>query len=119
MMSRMGRKPISHYGVAPRERPTAKVPKSLREVPRTPRGNPMAQASVPHVSRAPKPHRVGSPPRPRRPELVRDVDGGSLLDLFRIFPDLPWPRHPAGNVAPQRDAVKGGMARRALKRRLR
>ena len=117
----MGRKPTSRYGVAPRERPPAKTPRSLREVPRTPHGNPMAQASLlaPHVSRAPKPHRVGAPPNPRRPKIVRDVDGGALLDLFRIFPDLPWPRRPPGALAPSRDAVSGRMARRALTRRLR
>jgi hypothetical protein len=117
----MGRRPTAQYGAAPRERPQAKTPKSLREVPRTPRGTPLAQASVlrPHVTRPPKPHGVGSPPNPRRPKLVRDVDGGSFLDLFQIFPELPWPRHPPGSLAPSRDAVRGRMARRALKRRVR
>ena len=81
----------------------------------------MAQASVlrPHVTRPPKPHGVGPPPNPRRPKVVRDVDGGALLDLFRIFPELPWPRRPPGDTAPGRDAVGGRLARRALKRRLR
>jgi hypothetical protein len=117
----MGRKPTAHYGVAPRERPPAKTPRSLKAVPRTPHGNPMAQASLlrPHVTRTPRPHRAGAPPNPRRPRLVRDVGGGALLDLFRIFPDLPWPRRPAGHAAPSRDAVSGRMARRALMRRLR
>jgi hypothetical protein len=117
----MGRRPTSHYGAAPRERPPAKTPRSLKAVPRTPHGNPMAQASLlrPHVNRPPKPHRVGAPPNPRRPKLVRDVDGGALLDLFRFFPDLPRPRRPAGSTGPSRDAVSGRMARRALTRRLR
>lgn len=117
----MGRKASAHYGVPPRERPPAKTPKPLQEVPRTPRGNPIAQASVlrPHVSRPPRPHRVGAPPNPRRPPVVRDVHGGALLDMFQIFPELPWPRRPASQPAPNRDAVRGRMARRALMRRLR
>jgi hypothetical protein len=117
----MGRKPTAQHGVAPRERPRTKTPKSLQEVPRTPRGNPIAQASVlrPHVSRPPKPHPVGRPPNPRRPKVVRDIDGGAFLDLFRMFPDLPWPHHSPGNTAPGRDAALGRMARRALKRRVR
>lgn len=117
----MGRRPTARYGVPPRERPPGKTPKSLQQVPRTPRGNPIAQASAlqPHVSRLPKPHRVGAPPNPRRPNLVRDVDGGALLDLFRIFPELPWPRRPPAQPAPARDAVRGRMARRALARGLR
>jgi hypothetical protein len=121
MMRQMSRKPGSHYGVAPRERPPAKAPKPMREVPRTPRGNPMAQAAVlaPHISRPPKPHAVGAPPRPRRPKLVRDVDGGSLLDLFQCFPDLPWPRPASRHPALGRDRARGRMARRALTRRLR
>jgi hypothetical protein len=117
----MSRKPTVQYGVAPRERARAKAPRALQEVPRTPRGNPIAQVSVfrPHVARPPRPHRVGLPPNPRRPTLVRDVDGGALLDLFRIFADLPWPRHAPGLAAPNRDAVRGRMARRALTRRVR
>jgi hypothetical protein len=117
----MGRKATARYGVAPPERPRAKTPRSLQRVPRTPHGDPIAQASLlrPHVSKAPRPHRVGAPPNPRRPKLVRDVDGGAFLDLFQIFPDLPWPRRPPGHQAPRRDRVKGRMARRALMRGVR
>jgi len=80
----------------------------------------MAQASVPHVRRPPKPHRVGAPPNPRRPKLVRVIDGGPLLDLFAIFPDLPWPRLPSGGVRRRRDirTATGRTARRALTRRV-
>ena len=77
----------------------------------------MAQASVPYVARPPKPHRVGAPPNPRRPKLVRAVNGGPLQDLFAIFPDLPWPRHSAGR--PHHRDIRGetgARARRALKR---
>ena len=117
----MGRKPTSRYGVAPRERAPSKPPVQPRGVPRTPRGHPMAQASVPHVTRPPKPHVVGAPPHPRRPKLVRNTDGGPLQDLFAIFRDLPWPRPVSLNLRWNRDtkAATGRTARRALTRPVR
>lgn len=50
------------------------------------------------VGRAPREHRVAPPPNPRKPELVRDVHGGVLKDLFQMFPDLPRPVRPAARV---------------------
>jgi hypothetical protein len=119
-MSAMGRGRISHYGVVPREHAPGKPP-PLRQVARAPGGNPMTQASVAHVGRPPKPHRVGAPPNPRRPKLVRDVDGGPLQDLFAIFPDLPWPRHLARSGGHARDVrgARGRAARRAFTRPVR
>ena len=39
---------------------------------------------------------VGALPNPRKPQLVRDVHGNELKDLFQFFPDLPRPwRRPA------------------------
>ena len=114
----MARRPTSRYGTAPPEHAPAKAPHE-RAVPRTPKGNPMAQAGVPSVARAPKGHGVGAPPNPRKPKLVRDINGGALLDLFAIFPDLPWPRRPVRNFQGRLSAREGRLARRALGRRVR
>ena len=96
----MGRKPRSTYGVAPAERVRAAAPPA-REVARTPKGHPMAQARLPVIGRPPKEHAAGRPPNPRKPKLVRDVNGGALKDLFALFPDLPRPRRPAGRLPPR------------------
>jgi len=63
-----------------------------RGVPRTPHGNPLAQPRPPEPVAVPPPERgIAAPPNPRRPELVRDVHGNELMDLFDFFPDLPRP----------------------------
>ena len=97
MISAMGRKARSRYGVAPAERVPAAVP-PVRQVARTPKGHPLAQPRLPLIGRAPREHAAGRPPNPRKPKLVRDVGGGALKDLFALFPDLPRPRRPAGRV---------------------
>jgi hypothetical protein len=43
------------------------------------------------VARVPDQHPVSPRPHPRRPRVVRDIHGGTLLDLFEVFPDLPRP----------------------------
>jgi hypothetical protein len=69
----------------------SRVP-SERGVPRTPHGNPLAQPRLPEPVAAPPPERgIAAPPNPRRPQLVRDVHGNELMDLFDFFPDLPRP----------------------------
>jgi hypothetical protein len=61
--------------------------------------NPIAQAPPPPTpARVPEQRPVGAVPNPRKPKLVRDVDGGILQDLFAIFPDLPRPPRPAARV---------------------
>ena len=63
-----------------------------RGVPRTPRGNPLAQPRPPEpVAAAPPERGTAVLPNPRRPQLVRDVHGNELMDLFDFFPDLPRP----------------------------
>lgn len=58
-------------------------------------GSPAAQAPAkPKPTRVPKPRAVGAVPNPRKPKLVRDVDGGDLKDMFSVFRDLPRPRRP-------------------------
>jgi hypothetical protein len=42
---------------------------------------------------------VGDVPNPRRPQVVRVVDGGELRDLFAVFPDLPRPPRPPSRAA--------------------
>ncbi len=58
----------------------------------------MAQARTPEPTYAPKERGVGSLPNPRTPQLVRDVHGNELMDLFQLFPDLPRPPRPAPRV---------------------
>ena len=61
---------------------------------------PVAQApSRPQPTRLPAPRPVSQVPNPSKPKLVRDVHGGTLLDMFAIFPDLPWPRYPRPRTA--------------------
>jgi len=55
----------------------------------------MAQARTPEPSHAPKERGIGALPNPRKPQLVRDVHGNELMDLFDFFPDLPRPARPA------------------------
>ena len=54
------------------------------------------------VSRVPQPRTVGAVPNPRTPKLVKHVNGGGLLDLFAMFPDLPRPRRPAPRLRAKR-----------------
>jgi hypothetical protein len=55
-------------------------------------------------TRVPEPRVLGKPPNPRRPQLVRDVRGGALKDLFEVFPDLPRPPRPPARVRATRAA---------------
>lgn len=110
----MARRPTSRHGAPPPERPPAQAP-GERAVARAPKGHPMAAARVPVVGRVPREHRAGQPSNPRRPRLVRDVDGGHVHDLFAVFPDLPWPRHAAGNFSRKRTIREQRTAPRALK----
>jgi hypothetical protein len=73
-------------------------PPKSRAIPLVPKGDPFAQAPPARASRVPKQHAVGAPPNPRQPELVRDVHGGTLKDLFELFPDLPRPPRPTARV---------------------
>jgi hypothetical protein len=41
-------------------------------------------------------------PNPRKPQLVRDVHGNELKDLFDFFPDLPRPVRKAARVPARR-----------------
>jgi hypothetical protein len=58
----------------------------------------MAQARTPEPTHAPKARSIGSLPNPRKPQLVRDVHGNELMDLFQLFPDLPRPPRRAPRV---------------------
>ena len=84
-------------GEAPPERPAAKAP-PVRSIAQVPKGDPMSHAPRPQVARLPTEHGVAPLPNPRKPELVRDVDGRYLGDLFAMFPDLPRPQRPPGRV---------------------
>lgn len=78
---------------------------------REPRTPPLHPPPPEHVSLPPREHAAGKPPNPRRPRLVRDVHGGSFMDLFDIFPDLPRPRRPATR-APRRTGATWPLAAR-------
>jgi hypothetical protein len=60
----------------------------------------------------PKAPPSGAVPNPRRPRMVRDISGRFLLDLFRLFPDLPrpaWLHRPS--PAPKLTAALPALAR--------
>jgi hypothetical protein len=116
MMWPMARRPVSQYGVPPREHPPAQAPARLGEVP-PPRGHPLGQASAPHVADAPRAHEVRPPPNLRTLKPVRRAVRGSLGDLFHIFPELPWPRRPT--AVPNRDALRRRTVPRAVRRPVR
>src|SRR5687767_3000764 len=106
-MSRPSRR--APLGKVPPPRRTGKVP-PLRPIGKAPGGDPMAH--VPHVGRAPEEHSAGKPPNPRRARLTRDLHGGTLKDLFQVFPDLPRPARPAA-----RTPVRTGARPRRVPRR--
>jgi hypothetical protein len=88
----MTKKYRSRLGEVPPEHVPATRPPE-RGVPRTPKGQPLAQARPLQPSGAPPPERGAGPtPHPRKPPLVRDIHGNELMDLFDFFPDLPRPR---------------------------
>ena len=92
MIETMPRKPMSTFGVPPRERGASRPPRE-------------------HAVASPPPwHGVSPPPNPRRPRLVLDVDGGGLRDLFAMFPDLPRPSDRRTRPAPR--AVRGALPRK-------
>lgn len=94
----------TNYGEVPRARPRKAAPQG-----RAPADRPIAQPPAERVRRMPKAHAVGQVPNPRKPQLVRDVDGGALKDLFALLPDLPRPARPPARVRQR-------VATRALKR---
>ena len=74
-----------------------------RGVPRTPRGNPLAQPRPPEPVAVPPPERgIAAPPNPRKPQVVRDVHGNELMDLFDFFPDLPRPPRRRARISNRR-----------------
>jgi hypothetical protein len=77
-----------------------------RGVPRTPRGNPLAQPRLPEpVAAAPPERGIAARPNPRRPRVVRDVHGNELMDLFEFFPDLPRPPRRRARLSVRRVAA--------------
>jgi hypothetical protein len=102
MSKKPGRRPL---GVLPAPR-VPRRPPALRGTAVVPKGDPMAHAPTPHVSQPPKSRGVGALPNPRKPRLVRHVDGGGLKDLFAFFPDLPRPRRPAPRLRGKRKASR-------------
>ena len=81
------------------------MPPRERGAPRSPREH--------GVAPPPPWHGVSPTPNPRRPRLVRDVDGGGLKDLFVMFPDLPRPSDRRSRKAPRtiRGAAPGRKVR--------
>jgi len=67
----------------------------------------MAQPRPPQpASHAPRERGVGPPPNPRKPQLVRDVHGNELKDLFEFFPDLPRPARRAARIPARRRRLR-------------
>jgi hypothetical protein len=58
----------------------------------------MAQARIPEPIHAPKERGISTRPNPRKLKPARDVQGNELMDLFRLFPDLPRPPRRAPRV---------------------
>jgi len=84
-------------GARPRERAVAP----------TPGGDPLAQARPPEpASHAPRERGIAAPPNPRKPQLVRDVHGNELKDLFEFFPDLPKPARRAARIPARRPRLR-------------
>jgi hypothetical protein len=81
----------SKLGVVPPERAPARRPRE-RGIAPTPKGQPLAQARPTQpAAAAPRERGIAPPPNPRKPQLVHDVHGNELKDLFEFFPDLPRP----------------------------
>jgi hypothetical protein len=93
--------PRTKLGQVPPQRKPGAAPKP-RAIPRTPKGNPMAQARPAEPTHPPKQRGVGLRPNPRKPRLVKDVHGNELKDLFLMFPDLPRPPRRAARVPKRR-----------------
>ena len=75
----------------------------MRGIAPTPRGEPLAQPRPPEPAAAAPPERgVAKVPNPRKPQLVRDVHGNELMDLFALFPDLPRPPRKAARIPNRR-----------------
>jgi hypothetical protein len=86
-----GRAPLA---AAPRPHAVRTPPRGRVPPPRS--GTPLGYApSMPQPARVPAQRPTGKVPNPRKPKLVRDVRGGALSDLFKIFKDLPSPPRPA------------------------
>ena len=62
---------------------------------KVPPARPLTPPPPQRASRPPKQRRPGKVPNPRRPQVVRDIGGNELGDLFLFFPDLPWAPRPA------------------------
>jgi hypothetical protein len=102
-MGRVTRKTPSRSPLtaAPPQRVPGTPPKHGRAPLNLPADPMAATPAVRPPSRGPRHRLVGKVPNPRRLTPVRDVDGGDLLDLFAIFPDLPRPLRPTKR-APRR-----------------
>jgi hypothetical protein len=93
-------------GVAPPEHAPARRPRE-RAIPRTPKGAPLAQARPAQpAAAAPRERGVATRPNPRKPQLVPDVHGNELKDLFRFFPDLPRPARKRARVPLRRSKLR-------------
>jgi hypothetical protein len=89
-------------GRVPPERGLSQRP-PLRGIALTPKGEPLAQPRPPErVAAAPRERGVGAVPNPRKPQLVRDVHGNELMDLFDVFPDLPRPPRTVARIPARR-----------------
>jgi hypothetical protein len=96
MKKRPRRSPLANAPAprAPTMPPPGRVPLSSRT-------DPMAAPPATRQTRTPRQRPVAVVPNPRRPKVVRVVDGGELRDLFEVFPDLPRPaRAPSRAVNP-------------------
>jgi len=94
--------PRSRIGTVPAERGISRRPRP-RGIAPTPKGEPLAQPRPAEPAAvAPRERGVGAVPNPRKPQLVRDVHGNELKELFVFFPDLPRPVRKAARVPARR-----------------
>ena len=103
MSRKRGHKPLERV---PSGRRAVKVPKQHPRSP-VPASGPRKPPPPQHVSHAPPERPAAKPPNPRKPRLVRDVNGRELKDLMQILPDLPRPARPPAR----------GPVRRVVRRR--
>ena len=100
------RRTLGHVSAAPPERPPARPPRP-RAAAAVPGGNPVAHTPLPVATRAPREHRVGKVPQPRRPRRSDGVRYERLNDLFALFPELPGAARPrAPRNAPLRSILR-------------
>jgi len=96
----------SRLGVVPPQRAPARPPRE-RAIALTPKADPLAQARpLEPAAAAPRERGVAPPPNPRKPQLVRDVHGNELKDLFEFFPDLPRPMRRRARIPMRRPKLR-------------